>query len=450
MIQRVQTGIDGLDQLLCGGFMPGDAALILGAPGTGKTSLGMQFIFNGITRFNEPGVFITFEEFPQQIYRDAGSFGWDFRQLEADGRLKVVFTSPDLLVQDIQREEGLILEMIRETHARRAVVDSISYYEPLSREPGRFRETVYGLINALKREGLTSLLTSELITEPVHRAEEFLTDSVLLLTDEMVAGQRMRFIEVVKSRGSRHLPVRSLFHLGDRGIAVVPAYREPAFLLEEAVSTGIAQLDDLLGGGIPYGRFYLIEIDASLHQDLFDINFAREAIAAGDIYVQVSDAPAQMNEFLELADRSEAGGQVRQALERGQIHLIGPSGDGASSVLDQVRKIMSGADGQRIRLEVDLSRLRSLLDSDAAVALLNQLLDLGRREQAVALATINPSVVDSEALGRIRSAADGIIRVWAEGNYDYLQVTKTVNRVRTPVYSFREIAEPPFVEIIFP
>ena len=72
--------------MLFGGFLPQTANLVEGAPGTGKTTIGMQFIYNGITRFDEPGLIITFEEFPQQYYHDAAAFGWDFGKLEKDGK----------------------------------------------------------------------------------------------------------------------------------------------------------------------------------------------------------------------------------------------------------------------------------------------------------------------------------------------------------------------------
>ena len=93
-IQRVPSGIPGLDDLLFGGFLEGDAVLVAGSPGTGKSTLGMQFLHEGIIRYDEAGFFITFEEFPQQIYRDAMNFGWDFRGLEEEDKLKVLFTSP--------------------------------------------------------------------------------------------------------------------------------------------------------------------------------------------------------------------------------------------------------------------------------------------------------------------------------------------------------------------
>src|SRR5512136_790270 len=89
-MDRVKTGINGLDKMLGGGFIRATANLVQGAPGTGKTTLRMQFIYNGIVEANEPGLIITFEEFPQQYYHDAAAFGWDFVALEKQGMLKVI------------------------------------------------------------------------------------------------------------------------------------------------------------------------------------------------------------------------------------------------------------------------------------------------------------------------------------------------------------------------
>jgi circadian clock protein KaiC len=107
-MDRVKTGITGLDEMLGGGFLRETANLIEGAPGTGKTTLGMQFIYNGIVKDNEPGLIITFEEFPKQYYHDAAAFGWDFHALEKKGLLKIVMTSREVSRLDIQNVGGMI------------------------------------------------------------------------------------------------------------------------------------------------------------------------------------------------------------------------------------------------------------------------------------------------------------------------------------------------------
>ncbi len=271
-MQRVPTGITGLDNLLYGGFLEGDAVLVAGAPGTGKSTLGMQYLYEGIMRYDEPGLFITFEEFPQQIYRDAMNFGWDFRSLEEDDKLKVLGTSHDLLYQDIKRHEGLFPKMFREIGAKRVVVDSITHFMRMANDQGELREIIYSLINALKREGLTPLLLRELVEGEVLGTvpEEYTADTVLHLTMERINGQRMRFVEILKSRGSRHVPAKSLFFIHDEGLQVVPPFQEAFFRYQEAISVGVPDLDQLMGGGIPYGAFYLFEVSPELHQEILD------------------------------------------------------------------------------------------------------------------------------------------------------------------------------------
>ena len=96
MDHRVEMGIQEMDAMLGGGFLPETVNLVEGAAGTGKTTFGLQFIYNGITRFDEPGLILTFESFPSQFYQDALSFGWDLRALEDAGKLRIVMTSPEM------------------------------------------------------------------------------------------------------------------------------------------------------------------------------------------------------------------------------------------------------------------------------------------------------------------------------------------------------------------
>ena len=125
--------------MLRGGFLPRTANLVEGAPGTGKSTIGMQFIQHGITLCNEPGMILTFEEFPQQYYRDAASFGWDFEQHEASDRLRVIMTSPEVSRVDLQKINGRIEMMADAIGAKRILVDSLSHLEFLTADPVELR-----------------------------------------------------------------------------------------------------------------------------------------------------------------------------------------------------------------------------------------------------------------------------------------------------------------------
>jgi len=454
-MQRVKTGIEGLDQLLYGGFLEGDAVLVVGSPGTGKTSLGMQFLYNGITKYDEPGFFITFEEFPQQIYRDGLNFGWDLRQLEEENKLKVLFTSPDLMQQDIQRQEGLLPEMIREIGAKRVVVDSITHFHRLSPEQGQFRELIYGVINALKREGLTSMLILEVDQYAGPASEEYIADAVVYLTNDRIDGQRMRFLEVLKSRGSRHNPARTVFFIQEDGLRVVSPYREPFFRYKEAGSTGISQLDDLIGGGIPYGSFYLVELEYAVQQRVFTYNFMREALAAEDSYVNIN-GHAGMEQLEDLPGWAELQQHLEQAEKAGRVHFLSSAPPGqmletleaAYQRAEMAAPVAEGAAvPQRTRVQLDLTRMVPM-DPNGFFPALARVLDLNRKFGGVAMGMLNPRSVDEESAERIRAAADGIVRVWTEGNYHYIRAVKTVNSARAPIQMFVEVPEPPFVELL--
>ncbi|HHN93889.1 MAG TPA: hypothetical protein ENK17_03900, partial [Anaerolineae bacterium] len=142
-MERVKTGIPGLDEMLRGGFLPQTANLVEGAPGTGKTTLGMQFIYHGITACDEPGLILTFEEFPQQYYNDAANFGWDFRRLEREGKLRVMMTSPEVSRADLEQVGGRLERLVRRMGAKRVLVDSLSHFERLSEDPAEMRAIVY-------------------------------------------------------------------------------------------------------------------------------------------------------------------------------------------------------------------------------------------------------------------------------------------------------------------
>jgi circadian clock protein KaiC len=456
-MDRVRTGIDGLDQLLHGGFLRGDAILLAGAPGTGKTSIGMQYLYNGVTKYKEPGLFITFEEFPERIYRDADNYGWDFRALEEQGKLKVLFTSPEVLQQDIIRDQGIVSEMISEIGATRVVVDSISNLEGAAENVRRFRESVYALVNALKAQCLTSVLTCELREgEQIGTGpEEFVADGLILLTRRYVVGHRMRFIEIMKSRGSPHIAIPSLYFIGDGGVDILPPFQEPFYRFEEAVSTGIPQLDNLLGGGIPYGSFYLMEIGADLHEDIFDAGFAKEALEVGDRYVRVAGQSDHRSRWRALMKVAGMEDRIQQGRQDGGVVFLGSSGKEsapgksvAQSMMAELEELCPAAKDVRIRFQVNISRLVALMSPSEADCVFLHLTARCRGTRSVVLGSVNPRGVPAEQLEKLRAAADGIVRVWTEGSYSFLQVVKTVNSARTPVYAINQIPRPPFVEIM--
>ncbi len=221
--ERVSTGIIGLDEMLFGGLLRGSAALVEGAPGTGKSTLGMQFIYHGATQAGEPGLILTFETFPRQYYRDAESFGWDFRALEEAGKLRVVMSSPEVTLADLQAVHSQIELLAYETGARRILVDSLSHFERLTKDPVELRQTVYEFINGLKRLDLTAVLTRENVallgeTPGVEEDLAFVVDAYIILRYVELASAVRKALLILKQRGSNHAKDIRQYEITARGL----------------------------------------------------------------------------------------------------------------------------------------------------------------------------------------------------------------------------------------
>ena len=112
----LKTGIAGLDAILSDGIPRGNVILLEGAVGTGKTTLGVEFVYRGASQFDEPGIIVLFEVSPDKLVRDAANFGWDLPDLERQGRLRIIFTTRQLFRQELQQADSVLLEETRHPH----------------------------------------------------------------------------------------------------------------------------------------------------------------------------------------------------------------------------------------------------------------------------------------------------------------------------------------------
>lgn len=236
---RTPFGIKALDNMISGGLLSGSANLLEGAPGTGKTTLAMQFIYNGITQFREPGLIITFEEFPQQYYHDALQFGWDFKKLEAEGTLKVIFSDPHTALDELGKMDGEFVKIIEDMGIKRVAIDSITHFESLTTDPYELREIERKFINALKREGVTSILLREndtLLGSVSHVTSKipFIVDTYMLLRYVEIDSAIAKALCILKMRGSEHQKDIRCFNITSSGIDV-----EAKFSGREGIMSGI-------------------------------------------------------------------------------------------------------------------------------------------------------------------------------------------------------------------
>nr|MDO8134199.1 gas vesicle protein GvpD [Candidatus Njordarchaeum guaymaensis] len=215
----VPTGIGRLDVVLNGGFPRGRCILVSGGCGTGKSTLGVQFLVEGATKFGENGILVTTEQSPNAVRADMKSFGWDLEKLQNEHKLgiidiatpksKVPYTGRDEITRLINMNTLLLAlsDVQKSIDAKRVVVDSIPGLELVIQDPASIRHAVHRLIATLKELGCTSLLISEgRGRREISRydVEQFISDGVIFLEQIRHRGRVERGLTVVKMRGRNH------------------------------------------------------------------------------------------------------------------------------------------------------------------------------------------------------------------------------------------------------
>ena len=226
--KRVTTGVKGLDEMLGGGFLPGSMVLIRGAPGTGKTSLTLQFLIHGATKYDEPGLLISFEEFPSSLYRDAEALGRNLKELEASGKLHLMFTSPEVFLASLESPDSRLNRLILEANIRRLVLDSATHFNRLTDDAQELRHIYTSVANGLRREGVTAMLLGEEGRGEYRRADKgglsFIVDAIILLRYVEIESAMQRAIIVLKMRGSSHDKGIRRYEIGPGGLTVMGVF----------------------------------------------------------------------------------------------------------------------------------------------------------------------------------------------------------------------------------
>ena len=260
-VEKIRTMIEGFDEISHGGLPLGRTTLISGTSGTGKTLFSVEFLYNGIIHFNEPGVFVTFEESPSDIIRNAWSFSWDLQRLIDEGKLFILDASPDPEGQDVVGNFDLsaLIERlqyaIRKYKAKRVSVDSITAVFQQYEAMGVVRREIFRLVARLKLLNVTTIITTERREEygPVASfgVEEFVSDNVVIIRNVLEGERRRRTSEILKLRGTTHMKGEYPFTITNAGINIFPlgAMRLTQRSSNVRVSSGVKTLDQMCGGG---------------------------------------------------------------------------------------------------------------------------------------------------------------------------------------------------------
>ena len=329
-IRKCPTGIRGLDEITKGGLPQGRPTLICGSAGSGKTLLAMEFVVRGAREFNEPGVFMSFEETSDELADNVASLGFNLPVLIARKRLALDYVRIERSEIEETGEydlEGLFVRLaqaIDSVGAKRVALDTVeALFAGLPNE-AILRAELRRLFRWLKQRGVTAVITAEQgrnqnLTR--HGLEEYVSDCVIFLDHRVINQIATRRLRIIKYRGSVHGTNEYPTMIDERGMSVLPisslglAYR----VSTGRVSTGVATLDEMFGGkGYYRGSSVLISGTAGTGKTSFAAAFADAACRRGErcLFLALEEAPAQI-----VRNMASIGLKLRPWVQGGRLRF---------------------------------------------------------------------------------------------------------------------------------
>jgi circadian clock protein KaiC len=324
------TGIAGLDPILSGGVPRGNIILLEGQIGTGKTTLGTEFVYRGAKDFGEPGIIVVFEVSPDKLTRDAKGLGWDLAHMETQGLLKIIFTTREVFLQELQQADSVLIEEARRIGARRIFIDGTAGLVQLDGRGGR--DVFHVLAQGLARLNLTTVMALE--PEPMRAGdcapsyEAAIVDTVIRLRVEEHERASTRSIEILKSRGHDFQMGRHSFRIIDgMGIQVYRRVQAPRNAKREMpethgpvtrVTTGVPGLDELVNGGYFLGSTTVVAGISGVGKSVMALHFMAEGVRLGERCLMLS-LDEQVPQILRNA--STIGINLQEGIERGICRL---------------------------------------------------------------------------------------------------------------------------------
>jgi len=306
-IAKVKTGISGLDEITFGGLPKGRPTLVCGGPGCGKTLMAMEFIVRGIDLYNEPGVFMSFEEKSAELIANVTSLGFDLDKLQKEKQLKLDYVHVDKSEIEETGEydlEGLFIRIghaIDSIGAKRIVLDTIENLFLGLDNQGLLRAELRRLFQWLKEKNVTAIITGEKGEGSLTRngLEEYVSDCVILLDHRIINQVSTRRLRIIKYRGSTHGTNEYPFLIDNEGISVLPitSLKLDRNVSSQRISTGIPSLDKMFGGkGFFRGSGILISGTAGTGKTSIAASFAAETCRRKErcTYFAFEESPQQI------------------------------------------------------------------------------------------------------------------------------------------------------------
>jgi circadian clock protein KaiC len=395
-IEKALTGIAGFDEITGGGLPAGRPTLVCGGPGCGKTLFAMQFLVSGATCFDEPGVFMSFEESAGELAKNVASLGFDLDDLEARNLISmdtVVVERSEIEESGEYDLEGLFLRLdfaIQSVGAKRVVLDTIeSLFSGFSNE-AILRAELRRLFRFLKERGVSVVITGERGEGQLTRQglEEYVSDCVILLDhriNEQVSTRRMR---IIKYRGSSHGTNEYPFIIDSRGLEVLPItmLHLQHSASAERISSGIPRLDTMLGGhGFFRGSSVLVSGMAGTGKSSISAHFADASCRRGErcLYLALEESPQQI-----VRNMRSIGLDLQPWVESGLLafHASRPTLFGLEMHLTTIFRAVNEFEPSAVIVD-PLSNLASIGSFNEVMATLLRLVDFMKSRQVTALFT---------------------------------------------------------------
>jgi circadian clock protein KaiC len=395
-LPKSPTGIEGLDEVTGGGLPQGRPTLICGSAGCGKSLLAIEFVVHGARRYGEPGVFMSFEERPEELTQNVRSLGFDLDDLVAQGKLIVDYVHIERSEIEETGEfdlEGLFIRLglaIDSVGAKRVVLDTIeSLFSGLSNHT-ILRAELRRLFRWLKDKGVTAVITCERGdgTLTRHGLEEYVSDCVILLDHRVTEQLSTRRLRVVKYRGSAHGTDEYPFLIDKNGITVLPITSAGLDhqATDERVSSGIPRLDAMLGGtGFFRGSTVLISGTAGTGKTSVAASFTNAACERGErcLYVAFEESPGQL-----MRNMRSVGIDLDRWVKQGvlRFHASRPTLQGLEMHLATIHKLVRDFRPHAVVLD-PISNLITAGTASSASSMLVRLLDFLKAGGITALFT---------------------------------------------------------------
>jgi len=347
---KMPTGIAGLDEILRGGLPRRRTTVVVGGPGSGKTILALQTLVNGARLWNEPGIFVAFEESPEQIVSNASAFEWDLKGLQ---KSKLFFLDarmgPDMVKSgefDLESLLAIIGEKARKIGAKRIVFDAVDALLTLLDDPSAQRKELYRLHRWLQESGLTGIVTAKAerafaVGSPGFSNIQFMADSVIILNHELLNGVSLRDLWVMKYRGSGFSENLVPMSIGPAGVEVsaVSRIETQVPVTNKRISSGVPQLDEMLNGGFFRGSSILITGSPGTSKSTLAGAFVEAACRRGEraLYVSFDESEAELARNL-----TSVGIDLRPHLRSGLlvVHSILAEGCSAKEHFNNIRALV--------------------------------------------------------------------------------------------------------------